>query len=124
MIAGTPDEVLRYWQRKAEHLAAKLDAARRRIERLTAQLADERRYARDLTAQRDGAAETATRLAAELAELRALAETAMRAPTDTERQLAASVVCARLCRPPASPVSAAADALATCRAGANEVDHG
>ena len=83
MIAGTPDEVLRYWQRKAEHLAAKLDAARRRIERLTAQLADERRYARDLTAQRDGAAETATRLAAELAELRALAETAMRAPSIT-----------------------------------------
>ena len=111
------EDVVNYWQRKAEHLAAKLDDARREIERLTAERDALGRDMERMTA-------TASDAAKRLRELRALAETAMRAPTDTERQLAASVVCARLCRPPASPVSAAADALATCRAGANEVDHG
>lgn len=81
-----------YWHQKADHVMQALEDARVEVSRTQS----ERGAFRALANVHAGVREE---LEAERAELTRLAEQAMRATTVEEKLMAASVLCARLCRP-------------------------
>lgn len=76
------------------------EAMHQAIEERDARIASLKARLAALTAERDAFRDDRNALVEEMDELMTLAAQAMRAPTMEERQMAASLVCARLVRPP------------------------